>query len=241
MPTSATCSCHSNGPKTCKTHPCKSAKATLNVAAAAKGTLQNAAATKAVNRPAKRKPALRKRKAALQAVPTTPTLLQIRFPNPAAIITVNMDNEVDEEDKEDEEDEDEAPPPYMESSPLPEDQSPKESGSKSFKVELVMYFRGEIIDAEAVAAAMAAAEAETVQLTKLTSKKHTKDVKNDLESPTWLAKSPCVADAADDENTAENTVEKSACVTSTTKQHAELKTKCDKEDELSQLSRELEK
>ncbi|KAK2762429.1 hypothetical protein FQN53_007533 [Emmonsiellopsis sp. PD_33] len=76
-------------------HPHKSAKVTPNMAAAMKGTLQNVAAVKAVNRPAKRKPALRKRKATLQAV--------------------------NKEDEEDEEDEDEALPLYMKSSSLSED------------------------------------------------------------------------------------------------------------------------
>ncbi|KAK2743862.1 hypothetical protein FQN55_007082 [Onygenales sp. PD_40] len=382
MPTSTTRSRHSNAPKTRKTRPRGGAKAT-----ATKGTPQNAAAAaKAVKRAAKRKPAPRRKKA-LQAVQTTPTPLRIRFPNPAAVITVNTDNKADEEDEEDEEDE--APPPYMESSPSPEDRSPeresspqmlptpehealfamsspppepepepetqyspshpgisqvlgndnegfisfglhrrvmivgekvpifstfklcstdrmvslactevdahrisrqwnennpgkkarfdrtiaicsgskqkmedtlifntqydsdqirplleqyRESSSKSFKVELVTYFRGEIIDAEAIAAAAAAAEAETVQLTKLTSKKRTKDVKNNPESPTQPAKSPRVADAADNENTAENTAEISTSqVTTTTKQRAELKTKREKEDKLSRLSREIEK
>ncbi|KAK2801434.1 hypothetical protein FQN51_005328 [Onygenales sp. PD_10] len=122
MPTSTTCSHCLNAPKTHKTHPHSGAKAT-----ATKGTPQNAAATaKAIKRAAKRKPALRRKKA-LQAVQTTPTPLQIQFPNPAAIITVNTDDKADEEDEEDEEDE--APPPYMESSSLPEDWSPKQESS----------------------------------------------------------------------------------------------------------------
>ncbi|KAK2780715.1 hypothetical protein FQN52_002083 [Onygenales sp. PD_12] len=121
MPTSATHSHHSNSPKTCKTHPYKSVKATPNMIAATKGTPQNVATTKAINKPAKRKPASRKRKATLQAVLTTLTSLQIQFPNPVAIIIVNTDNEVNEEDKENEEDEDEASSPYIKSSLLLED------------------------------------------------------------------------------------------------------------------------
>ncbi|KAK2805006.1 hypothetical protein FQN51_001101 [Onygenales sp. PD_10] len=59
MPTSTTCSHHLNAPKTCKTHPHSGAKAT-----AAKGTLQNAAATaKTIKKAAKRKSALRRKKA----------------------------------------------------------------------------------------------------------------------------------------------------------------------------------